>query len=213
MSCAFHFIVATSLCFENFLSSFLRCSNITMESYSTFFPTVEDETESLRVPSPVVWGRAAEPMASERSAAPATLEPLELAIAASSGTSDLRQDPHLYSPTRSELESHPIRQRLSEVRDDILPDLNTAPEVPHIFNHWERATAPEEPRLARDVKSSVAETEIMAEPVKEGDNGEYTGVLRFSVSLALLRLVCAQACCFLRFLLPQANSSRALLAA
>ncbi|KAK4542183.1 hypothetical protein LTR36_007030 [Oleoguttula mirabilis] len=72
-------------------------------------------------------------------------------------TSDLDQHaPQLYSPTKAEIDSHPIRQRLSVVRDDISTACGSAPEEPPITE-----STRQEP---------IASTDTMADKdIKEGD--------------------------------------------
>ena len=74
-----------------------------------------------------------------------------------------------YSPTKTELESHPIRQRLSIQGDEIATGLGTAPEVPLEFD---RGTTPTAEELAQEVDRKVPG--IMADTaIKEGDAGMF----------------------------------------
>ncbi|KAK5125739.1 hypothetical protein LTR85_012013 [Meristemomyces frigidus] len=79
-------------------------------------------------------------------------------------TSDLDQQPtQLYSPTKAEIDSHPIRQRLSVVRDDITTSYGLAPEEPPTTeqSRQEPVAAPAQPAVI----DAMADKEI-----KEGDD-------------------------------------------
>ena len=86
------------------------------------------------------------------------------------GTSHFtHQSTQLYSPTKEEIEKHPIRQRLSDVRDHIATGLGTAPEDPHqVFfdNHASSRQAQEGSERLFDAMSDTNN-------IKEGDQGMF----------------------------------------
>jgi hypothetical protein len=85
-----------------------------------------------------------------------------------------RPEPHLYSPTRAEIESHPIRQRLSLGRDEIATGYGTAPEAIS-----ENRIAPLEPGLLDSRQAQEGSNQLFdamsseAPAVKEGDAGTF----------------------------------------
>jgi hypothetical protein len=85
-----------------------------------------------------------------------------------------RPEPHLYSPTRAEIESHPIRQRLSLGRDEIATGYGTAPEATS-----KNRIAPLEPGLLDSRQAQEGSNRLFdamsseAPAVKEGDAGTF----------------------------------------
>ena len=81
--------------------------------------------------------------------------------APSSRTSDLdlshqrRSSPPLYSPTRAEIEAHPIRQRLSTTRDDFAATWGNAREDPHTFHQFDRSASEQRQAQEEELESSV----------------------------------------------------------
>lgn len=74
-----------------------------------------------------------------------------------------------YSPTKIELESHPIRQRLSIKGDDITNGLEAAPTITSEFDSWASPAAKELAQEAdREISGTMADTSI-----KEGDAGTF----------------------------------------
>lgn len=87
---------------------------------------------------------------------------------------DLEQPRTSYSPTKPELESHPIRQRLSTQGDEVTTGLGTAPEYPPLeIDRWASPTVEE---LVHEVDRTVPHT--MADTsIKEGDAGTFANNL------------------------------------
>lgn len=84
----------------------------------------------------------------------------------------------LYSPTKHEIDSHPIRQRLSTVRDDISTTLGSAPAADD-----EKDESRQDPQLSQPnnpLPRAMADTQV-----KEGDQG------MFALFHQLMRLSCS----------------------
>ena len=89
----------------------------------------------------------------------------------------------LYSPTQHEIESHPIRQRLSLTRDDIATGLGFAPEEPReLFESTSQTNS--NSRQAQEGSARLFDT--MAE-VQEGDKGMFCALYACRVTLLELR--------------------------
>lgn len=104
-------------------------------------------------------------------------------------------EPHLYSPTRAEIEEHPIRQRLSLERDEVVTGYGTAREatsetsetageVGEVLLGDNNRQAHEGSERFLDAMSSEASN------VKEGDAGECVFVLFFCARVWGVRCAC-----------------------
>lgn len=142
-----------------------------MESLSPSFPLFASNMPDLQEPSTtathdqsaatngVTTGETAQEPSAQAQATAILPQP-------PSPTSDLEQQPtQLYSPTKAEIDAHPIRQRLSVVRDDIVTGYGSAPEPPPITKQ-----SRQEPVAAP--APQPASTDAMADKeIKEGDDG------------------------------------------
>jgi hypothetical protein len=80
--------------------------------------------------------------------------------------------PHLYSPTRAEIESHPIRQRLSLGREEIATGYGTAPEATSENGSEPLETGLLDSRQAQEGSERLFDAMNSEAPaVKEGDAG------------------------------------------
>ena len=136
-----------------------------MEPLSPTYPNVDDVGASHQETN-------AQPLETERSATamyPSFTSPSHRASTSSDPsvgeTSHQLHPSHyqLYSPTRFELESHPVRQRLSEV---IVTGLGSAPEDPHQAQF-------DSSRQAQQGSERLFDAMAEAPTVKEGDKGEF----------------------------------------
>ena len=83
-------------------------------------------------------------------------------------------EPHLYSPTRAEIESHPIRQRLSLGRDEIATGYGSAPEATSENGSETFETGLLESRQAQEGSHRLFDAMSSEAPaVKEGDAGTF----------------------------------------
>lgn len=127
------------------------------------YPPLDDRKQETAPvePGQVVAATAAFPSPQEASPAPSfggTSHPLS------------PRPTQLYSPTRQEIESHPIRQRLSITRDDIVTGLGTAPEESQdLFD----STSQTNSRQAQEGSERLFDAMSEAPNVKEGDEGMF----------------------------------------
>lgn len=97
--------------------------------------------------------------------------------------------PHLYSPTRAEIESHPIRQRLSLGRDEIVTGYGTAQEATSETAGPGSASAELELSQAQEGSERLQDAMSSEAPaVQPGDAGEF--VLR-ALGRCVASMVCA----------------------
>ena len=96
-----------------------------------------------------------------------------------------------YSPSKTELESHPIRQRLSLQGDEETIGLGSAPEIPIQITSWTQPAAQE---LAQEV-DRIDAVDMADTSIKEGDSGTFAILLRI-LRLRFGSLACsARDCC------------------
>jgi hypothetical protein len=90
--------------------------------------------------------------------------------------------PHLYSPTRAEIESHPIRQRLSTSRDGIVTGYGSASEPPE--QDFSKETS-EERSLAREQKQAQEGSETLFDAMSSEAPAPQVGDAGMYISCAL----------------------------
>lgn len=135
-----------------------------MESILPLYPGIEDEQAS---PQETRLERPIQPIRVER-VHPSHPQITNYGPGPSLPTSH-SQPREPYSPTKTELESHPIRQRLSIQGDEITTGLGSAPEVPLELDRWSRPAAEElAQEVDRNAPGAMADTTI-----KEGDAGTF----------------------------------------
>ena len=100
----------------------------------------------------------------------------------------------LYSPTREEIEKHPIRQRLSQVRDDIVSALGSGSAPTEGFQKKTALLFDNSSRQAAEGSERLFDAMAEVPNVKEGDKGMFVLFrLALATSMADWRWLCAQA--------------------